>query len=212
MGRGSYQKRRNKFTIVKNFPVILSALSLLGFGYYLLVYNGDLSIHNVFRSKEAALTADLLKRVVIKTDQYTNKAMDATSEDFDITGNTRFEYPPVLSDPYKYLDYPNFDSLLNVIKKWNPDTPEPPAVFKETLIHFNYSDPVERGYAEKFRDAELPFKVYNIPEFTAASQLWSDDYLESQFFGDAHGKHIEKSKNNHFMYWNGMPRSWEIAV
>ena len=66
-------------------------------------------------------------------------------------------------------------------------------------MHFNYSNPIEREYAAKFRDAELPFKLYDIPEITAVTHLWDDEYLQKQFYGDPHSKHVEKSKNNHFM-------------
>jgi hypothetical protein len=53
-----------------------------------------------------------------------------------------------------------YDSLLNIVTNWGPDNPEIPATFKESLQHFNYSNPIERDIAYKFRDAEIPFKVY----------------------------------------------------
>ena len=126
-------------------------------------------------------------------------------------GNIKIEYPDLLTEPptaKAASPYPRFQSVLDIVSGWNPDVPDPPEVFRETLMHFNYSNPVERGYAEKFREAELPFKLYDVPEFTAASQLWDDTYLENQFHGDIHGKHVEKSKNNHFMYWTGHRRSY----
>jgi hypothetical protein len=51
----------------------------------------------------------------------------------------------------------------------------------ETLMHFNYSDPVKLEAARKFRDAELPFKLYDVPEVTAAGALWTDEYLTKEF-------------------------------
>jgi Cupin-like domain len=108
-----------------------------------------------------------------------------------------------------------YRSLLDVVKTWNPDDPEIPSHFEETLIHFNYSDPLERSYAAKFRDAELPFKVYDIPEFNAVSSLWTDDYLLNILDTPGHRRRnsVEKSKNNHFLFWGGRTtnriKGWE---
>lgn len=95
--------------------------------------------------------------------------------------------------------YPSYISLLNVIQNWNPDNPDPPRVFKETLQHFNYSNEEERRIAEIFRNAELPFKLYDIPEVDGVTGLWTDEYLAERV-GDVRPK-VEKSNNNHFMYW-----------
>jgi hypothetical protein len=93
-----------------------------------------------------------------------------------------------------------YQPLLSLIEAWNPDNPDPPAVFHETLPHFNYSDPVERTMAAAYRDAEVPFKLYDIPEFIKTSHLWTDEYLVKALH--EHGEqHVEKSKNNHFMFW-----------
>ena len=37
--------------------------------------------------------------------------------------------------------------------------------------------------ARKFRDAELPFKLYGIPEVSAATKKWTDEYVAEQFDG-----------------------------
>jgi hypothetical protein len=42
---------------------------------------------------------------------------------------------------------------------------------------FNYSDPFERAVAAKYRDAEVPFKVYGVPDVEAVTQQWTDEYL-----------------------------------
>ena len=75
------------------------------------------------------------------------------------------------------MDYPKYDNLLNTVTNWNPDEPVVPNNFKETLMHFNYSNPIERQMALEYREAELPFKVYNIPEFKHTQDLWTDEYL-----------------------------------
>jgi hypothetical protein len=107
------------------------------------------------------------------------------------------EWPALLPAPTS--TYPQYQSLLTIVKNWSPDDPDLPPRFTETLMHFNYSDPVERSYAEKFRDAEVPFKVYGVPEFNAVAGLWTDDYLQKSLVGKE--QHVEKSDTNHFMYW-----------
>lgn len=103
--------------------------------------------------------------------------------------------------PYS-SEYPSniYTTLLDVITRWNPDEPDVPDDFVETLAHFNYSDPVERAMAEGYRNAEVPFKLYDVPEFAQVSIKWTDAYLGSAM---RHlSPHVEKSRSNHFMYWN----------
>lgn len=96
----------------------------------------------------------------------------------------------------------NFKPLYNVIESWNPDNPDQPDSFAETLQHFDYGNPVERAMAEKYRNAELPFKLFNVSEFIGVANLWTDEYLHRQLGSNLRRSHVEKSKDNHFMYWN----------
>jgi hypothetical protein len=109
------------------------------------------------------------------------------------------EWPALMHTPDAAL-YPHYKPLLQIIQEWNPDVPDQPAKFTETLQHFNYSDPTERAIAERFRDAEVPFKVYDVPEFMHVHELWSDEYLANQF-KNSNPPHVEKSKSNHFMFF-----------
>lgn len=97
-------------------------------------------------------------------------------------------------------DYPNFNSLLDIIKRWNPDNPDPPDNFRETLVHFNFSNPKERSIAEEYRNSELPFKLYDVKDISAVVDLWTDNYLVKKM-KHVHA-HVEESESNHFMYWN----------
>jgi oxalate decarboxylase/phosphoglucose isomerase-like protein (cupin superfamily) len=104
-------------------------------------------------------------------------------------------YPP--SDgvlPYR--------SLLSVVSDWNPDEPDIPPTFREVLQHFDYGNPEERQMAERYRNAEIPFKLFNVTEFHDISLLWTDDYLSHNLEDIRHKAHIERSKNNHFMFWS----------
>lgn len=94
--------------------------------------------------------------------------------------------------------YPVYRSLMDVVTEWNPDLPENPSpVFKEELFHFNYSNERERSMAIQFRNAEVPFKIYDIPELDRISALWTDQYLSKSI----DYSHVERSKDNHFMFW-----------
>jgi hypothetical protein len=79
--------------------------------------------------------------------------------------------------PYLKAQYPQYRPLLTVIQMWNPDVPDHPDQFVETLQHFNYSDPKERQLAEAYRNAEVPFKLYDIPDIEHVRRLWSREYL-----------------------------------
>ena len=86
--------------------------------------------------------------------------------------------------------------------RWNPDDADNiPNPFREKLQCFNYSDPGERLMAEEYRNAELPFKVFGVPEMEAASDKWTDSYLRREMESSNMNYKIEKSVDNHFMYW-----------
>jgi hypothetical protein len=105
-------------------------------------------------------------------------------------------YPALIEAPDK--SYPVYSNLMKLVSDWNPDNPEVPEVFTETLQHFNFSDPVQRSYAEQFRNAEMPFKLYDIPNVEEVRQKWTATYLKSVMRSSLR---VEKSRSNHFMYF-----------
>jgi hypothetical protein len=117
--------------------------------------------------------------------------------------------PPESRPPLKYeapeseRDLP-YDNLYHIIESWNPDEPEVSEDFQERLQHFNYGDPYERELAMKFRDAEVPFKLYNVSKLNEISTKWTDSYL-IESIGSSRRAHIERSNSNHFMFWSGRP-------
>jgi hypothetical protein len=48
---------------------------------------------------------------------------------------------------------------------------------------FNYSNPEELLMAEKYRNAEVPFKVFGVPEIEAVAEKWTDKYLTTKMMG-----------------------------
>ena len=125
------------------------------------------------------------------------------SSQFDNLNSLHVKHPTIAS----YRDsYPSYTPLLSIIERWNPDNPDPPAIFQETLQHFNYSNPRERAMAEIFRNEEKPFKIYGIPEFNVVVEKWTDQYLSEQMRTQG-SQHVEKSASNHFMFWNARGRS-----
>jgi len=102
-----------------------------------------------------------------------------------------YDYPellwelPDLHDHGKdYPSYPPLKPLGDLMKAWPQDNDFPGAgqrPIPEGLLHFNYSNPKEVEMARKFRDAELPFKFYDVPEVTAATEKWTDEYVAMNF-------------------------------
>lgn len=107
-------------------------------------------------------------------------------------------YPDLISEPPE--NYPTYTSLASILERWNPDNPDPPNIFHESLQHFNYSNPYERSMSELYRNREIPFKLYNVPEVTAVTNKWSTAYLARALQGIT--PHVEKSNSNHFLFWN----------
>lgn len=103
----------------------------------------------------------------------------------DYTQHT-YTYPTInqssTSTPPNDGSYPNLQTMEQIFKKWpQDDIDNPPNPFQETLLHFDYQNPNEMKIAMMYRNLELPFKVYNIPEITNAGMKWTDDYLSYHF-------------------------------
>eukprot|EP00981_Chlorochromonas_danica_P000630 scaffold143_cov173-Ochromonas_danica.AAC.6 len=113
--------------------------------------------------------------------------------------------PGLLPEPPNDEKQLSYDNLYNIIARWNPDDPEIPTNFREKIQHFDYGNPYERQLAEKWRDAELPFKLYNVSDFQAVSKKWTDSYLIKAVQSCPRRPHVERSTNNHFLFWSGRP-------
>jgi hypothetical protein len=69
------------------------------------------------------------------------------------------------------------------------------------IARFDYSDEEQRRIALAFRNAELPFVLYNVPEVrSAASQVFTLKNLLKEF--GSIPRIVERSANNHFMYYS----------
>jgi hypothetical protein len=125
----------------------------------------------------------------------------------DYTDPAKYKYPPVQLDLPAHGTYPEFRKLGDMMKSW-PQDEDNAGIITESLIHFNYSDPVEREAARKFRDAELPFKLYDVPEITNAGALWTDEYLTKEF--DQSGLYVagsvQESLSNYILFFT----RWDI--
>lgn len=128
-----------------------------------------------------------------------------------------YKYPPLLKEPPSTGGYPQLSTLGELMERWPQDELDhPPPVLHETLQHFNYSNPTEREMARKFRDAELPFKLYDIPEVTQAGHKWTDEYVSKQFDGDDSNDisvsrgHAQESTDNFFSFY--LRNRWHVNV
>lgn len=180
--------------IINKYTICTVVFFLFVFGYYSIFFSSNNSNYDI-----AAETTD--PNFIKEAKTYSELNNNSDTRDFTLN-DIHIIYPTRIMDPLE-TSYPVYTNLLDVVTKWNPDNPDLPKQFKETLQHFNYSNPEEMIIATKFRNAEVPFKVYNVPEFAAISRKWDDQYLRQQFTGSVQSQHVEKSKDNHFMYWNG---------
>ena len=126
----------------------------------------------------------------------------------DWSAKGRFTKPP--ARPYS-SDYPQLTNLWEIVERWNPDNVSIPVPFRETLAVLNYSDPNERSLAEAYRNAEVPFKIYDVPDVEYARDAWTDVYLTEQFDRKGNQFKVEESTNNHFMYWRSPSASGRRA-
>jgi len=99
--------------------------------------------------------------------------------------------------------YPKAYPILDMLKNWPADDTVIPPMHHDSLCHFDFQNETELKAAYAYRQAEVPFVVFNIPEVDEVVRKWSNlDYLV-QRLGSRTKYRTETSKNNHFMYWRG---------
>ena len=123
-----------------------------------------------------------------------------------LQGLPKHGWPSLVETP-PTVDTLPYRTLYDVVESWNPDNPDEPKFFQETLQHFDYGNPREREIAARYRDAEVPFKIYNVSGFLDVSHKWTDEYLTAELEKMKRKSSVERSKNNHFMYWKGRKSS-----
>lgn len=110
------------------------------------------------------------------------------------TGSKFFGLPHCPDKP----EMPPTHKVVDLLENWNPDDPSIPARHYNTLCRLDYQKDYDKALA--YRDAEVPFIAYNIPDLEKTSSKWSTPgYLERRLQQKKY--HVEISKNNHFMYY-----------
>ena len=104
--------------------------------------------------------------------------------------------------------------LRDLLTSWNPDdtreemwetspahpNQSQPKHRRGVVRRFDFLSPADMKVARQYRENEVPFIVYNIPELDAAvSKLSVENLLNN--FGSV-PRAVERSENNHFMYYS----------
>jgi hypothetical protein len=102
---------------------------------------------------------------------------------------------------------PIFFPLLELIANWNPDNTEKNMWnfsvshprYGKNIKRFDYSNKIQRKVALNYRNEEIPFIIYNIPELNHAIDLFTINNLLKNFGSTE--RIVEQSIDNHFMYY-----------
>lgn len=96
--------------------------------------------------------------------------------------------------------YPISYSMIDITNNWNTDDTQIPPTHFDSLCHFDYQNATQLEAAFNYREAELPFVAYNIPELDGVAKKWGNvDYLQNMLGSKSY--RTETSESNHFMYW-----------
>ena len=103
--------------------------------------------------------------------------------------------------------YPKPYSMIDITNNWNTDVTDIPPSHFDSLCHFDFQNETQLHQAHKYRSAEVPFVMYNIPKVDEVVKKWNNmDYL-SKTLGKKFYR-TESSANNHFMYWRNAPNAF----
>jgi len=160
--------------------------------------------YHVFRMNETDMMAWKTDWELIQSKDKQAGDKQAGQPLVDYTDPTKYQYPETLLGLPEAGTYPEFRPLQQILQDWPQETDvSDNRLITETLIHFNYSDPVELAAARRFRDAELPFKLTDVPEVTAATLQWTDEYLTKQFDESGHylPGSVQEAKSNYNLFY-----------
>jgi len=166
--------------------------------------NFDQNRESLLEHYETKYPPDDLQRIKAYVDKYlrhTKRYKTQADMEYDI-------YNCPANPP---IGYPRDWPALHVVTNWNPgNTTEPERLFQGLCV-FDYSDDLDVERATKYRNAEVPFLVSNVPDVMRAAERWHryPNYLEL-LIGDEELK-TEHSVNQHFMYWkrrSHLPPGW----
>ncbi len=111
------------------------------------------------------------------------------------TGSRFFELPHCPEEP----EYPPDVPILRLLGNWHPDDVAVPARHHSTLCRIDYQ--VERAKALRYRRAEVPFVVYNVPDFDETVRKWAQPGYVARRLGPQNVTYpMEISRDNHFLY------------
>ena len=129
----------------------------------------------------------------------------------DYTNASKYTYPPITPNPPPAHSYPILRPLGQIMSDWKQDE-DFHGVIHESLMHFNYSNPLEVEMAKRYREAKVPFKFYNVPEVMAATQTWTDEYVDAHYRGQRQAPRpqgtAQESPNNYFAFF--YPEKWNV--
>jgi hypothetical protein len=103
---------------------------------------------------------------------------------------------PVPPDPAYPKSYP----MKQVLDNWNPDDNTVPAFHYNSLCYFDYQTELDKAMA--YRDAEVPFVVYNTPAVQEVVMRWNSMEYLNEKVGPAQKYTTATSQDNHFMYYS----------
>jgi hypothetical protein len=136
---------------------------------------------------------------LIYNDYYTtNSAYDANSDAIIKT-----------SSHFSEVTTPKYFKLKHLLYRWNPDDTDSrrwqksmahPLSNQDPIRRFDYSKPTERAIALQYRNAEIPFIVYNVDELDNAVKTGFKTSNLLKNFG-SEKRQVERSIDNHFMYY-----------
>jgi len=114
---------------------------------------------------------------------------------FADTNSRFFTLPSCPAEPV----YPTTTRLMDLLDNWSPDNVTIPARHHNTLCRFDYQR--DLAQAKRYRDAEVPFIVHNIPAIDATAGKWSTPGYLVERLGVNQTYDVEVSKTNHFLYY-----------
>ncbi|CCI41613.1 unnamed protein product [Albugo candida] len=97
--------------------------------------------------------------------------------------------------------YPQLFPSGDIFNNWSPYRPESiPIKTYSSVCRFNISSPYEFRLAKMFRNMQVPFVVYGVPELEGVVGKWTDEYLADRMRSVALDVHI--TKDAHYMHYD----------
>lgn len=211
-------KKRKIRSIVRNFLLVLILISL-GSLFYIIYFSLESKSEDNNKLNLTKKIKNLLQ--LSNSESFNIFSLKSSYQEYHNTiEGLLYDYDKHIKETgFTHINVkePLFYTIKQIIEMWPTDDTSPskwpqslayPQIktdengntYNSGIVRLDYSDEEQRKNALEFREAEIPFIIYNVDDLKKAEEEFTLPNLIKNF--GITPRSVEKSKDNHFIYYS----------